>query len=419
LQNNLVFRFCVGFLLFSNYTVWADDNCIQNGPVDGYPFDIRNANVQVSQDALNQTMQNIYTHIHEEEATPDNIQRKEADGSIKRSYCLFHPASQAVYGTVIFFHGFSNRPEEMSKLASYLYNSGFNVYNPFLSKHYEVPGHTYWPKLLYRAGITPQSVGPDRILNAIQHPDISDFNVLFDNVPHESVGQNWTGWMDDAQRRFHELDPMPGPIYLVGLSLGSSIALNLGAIDGGNRIKGIVAHAPYLQEHDPTRRQQIMLGGPLDNQGLTLNGQDVSAASAAAQQALGATLFRADGSNFQSLSKIPTFLIGTESDISADTGRSWSLHSQIQNLTPGVAHHWYTYAANLNVGHAMTDPRDYPGFVDSAHGGGRNIQYKALYQETYDFLVNNVVDDFNMGQQGQRPKEQLPQVLPIQGADTD
>lgn len=62
-------------------------------------------------------------------------------------YYLLHNEGDSVYGTVIIFHGFSATTTQMSLLAQYLYENGFNVYQPALCGHYFNKPDQYWPKV--------------------------------------------------------------------------------------------------------------------------------------------------------------------------------------------------------------------------------------------------------------------------------
>lgn len=64
-------------------------------------------------------------------AVPGDIRRHEvysqsSRGKTPEPYCLFHAAGKAIYGTVVLFHGFNDRPHQQAKLASYLFHNGFD-----------------------------------------------------------------------------------------------------------------------------------------------------------------------------------------------------------------------------------------------------------------------------------------------------
>lgn len=63
-------------------------------------------------------------------------------------YYLLHDDGEEVYGTVLMFHGFSATTRQMGLLAQYLYDNGFNVYQPALCGHYFRNADKYWPKVL-------------------------------------------------------------------------------------------------------------------------------------------------------------------------------------------------------------------------------------------------------------------------------
>lgn len=362
---------------------------------------------KVSQDQLRKTLDRINARIQVEVDTDVSERRLDhVDGQFKQSYCLFHPAGDGgreILGTVLLFHGFSNRPEQMSKLASYLFHSGYNIYNVFLSRHYKAPGSKFWPKLLYRldqlhninnTNIDPTFAAKVQRIYEKQEPEL--FAQVFETGVRDQGGQAFDGWITDAKERLAQLDDLPGPVYVVGLSLGSAIALRLGVEDGGRRIKGIVAHGPYLQEKGEDRRKAIKFFGPVGMQNQVLNKQEFSGATAAAQHYLANSLFLDD--KLTALANVPTFMVMTDSDDSADTGRTKELQQKlVEKAGDRVKHLEFTYDGNAHVGHAMTDPRDY-----EENDGRRNFRYKALYQETLDFFVNQKIDGNHLYQHGLR-----------------
>jgi hypothetical protein len=60
-------------------------------------------------------------------------------------YYLLHKEGEHVYGTVLMFHGFAASTGQMARLAQYLFENGFNVYQPALCGHYY--NAKYWPKV--------------------------------------------------------------------------------------------------------------------------------------------------------------------------------------------------------------------------------------------------------------------------------
>lgn len=74
---------------------------------------------------------------------PNHPERREGASP----YYLLHGDGDAVYGTVLVFHGFSASTWQMSLLAQYLYENGFNVYQPALCGHYFLNPDKNWPKV--------------------------------------------------------------------------------------------------------------------------------------------------------------------------------------------------------------------------------------------------------------------------------
>jgi alpha-beta hydrolase superfamily lysophospholipase len=62
-------------------------------------------------------------------------------------YYLLHKEGEHVYGTVLMFHGFAASTGQMARLAQYLFENGFNVYQPALCGHYYNNPAKYWPKV--------------------------------------------------------------------------------------------------------------------------------------------------------------------------------------------------------------------------------------------------------------------------------
>jgi dienelactone hydrolase len=62
-------------------------------------------------------------------------------------YYLLHKEGEHVYGTVLMFHGFAASTGQMARLAQYLFENGFNVYQPALCGHYYNDPTKYWPKV--------------------------------------------------------------------------------------------------------------------------------------------------------------------------------------------------------------------------------------------------------------------------------
>jgi len=104
------------------------------------------ATITPTSDQIATATVNINTYLATINALGDNMRRHElysqteinAGRGIPQPYCLFHAAGQPIYGTVILFHGMADRPHQQGKLASYLFHSGFNIYNVFLADQFIV-----------------------------------------------------------------------------------------------------------------------------------------------------------------------------------------------------------------------------------------------------------------------------------------
>ncbi|MFW9951253.1 MAG: alpha/beta hydrolase [Candidatus Thorarchaeota archaeon] len=99
----------------------------------------------------------------------------------------------------LLLHGFTSCPFELRQLGDQLYNEGYTVSIPLL------PGHGTAPQDLKR--------------------------------------QSWTDWYEASKQALFELRKMCQTVYVIGLSMGGSIALHLAA---HYEVEGIVALAPGL-----------------------------------------------------------------------------------------------------------------------------------------------------------------------------
>lgn len=246
-------------------------------------------------------------------------------GGTPEPYCLFHKPLEPIYGTVILFHGFNDRPQQQAALASYLFHSGFNVYNAFLVNHWRVPGTAFWPKTAYRLDVlervktelekpenaaaiavlknhlespntSPEHAQPGTldeedtgILDQILAPaglsssDIKDawtdpggpsFRKLFnfDNGNLNSPTPDFLTFITDAQARLDDLKAMPGPVFISGLSVGGAVVLGLAEAEvaanpdpRNRRIRGVISQAGWLKSISDDTQSQVMLVGPLDD----------------------------------------------------------------------------------------------------------------------------------------------------------
>lgn len=395
---------------------------------------------------------------------PESARRRElyspsTRGQKPEPYCLFHAAGKAVYGTVVLFHGFNDRPHQQAKLASYLFHSGFNVYNVFLAHQYMVPGTEFWPKTVYKPEVlatvqgkmsapanqavlapimprlsagapTPEDLA---VLDSVLKPELSmgmlqeawadpagpAFQKLF--ASHQaSTGQSldesarqsdYLDYVREAQARIAEVTDLPGAVFVSGLSVGGTTALAAAAADGGKRVRGVMSHAPWLSPIDPAARTQLVFAAPLDENIRAVGGSypmqweshkiNFSPASVAANLALAAWTTRAE--NLRTLAAIPTAIIMTDAEDSADNTSTDKVHAALSQ-DPRVAglHVSAHYPKELKVGHALTDPENYPQEAKT------NLRFRALYQESFRFYTQGRIDKDNLMLTGQDPA--LPKV---------
>jgi esterase/lipase len=443
------------------------------GAQDGYVFTpARGATVVPSVAALDAVSARIRAHVASRRGLPylpAGADRDRAEGGPYRredeampgrypeSYCLFHAAGVPVTGTVLLFHGFNNRPHQQAKLASYLFATGFNVYNVLLSGHDALPARDAWPKLLYRKRILdavearlrddpslrrdflelladfgsgravprervhrtvdallPPPYTAEVLLEILEKPGARDFRELVEE------GTGWNAYLVEARARLDELSAMPGPIFLAGLSVGATVALELAAEDGGRRVSGVVASAPYLRSASTELRERLLLLGPVGDRldavlGLRdFNTSKFTAASprfpnaaATAHHALGSYLRGEE--RVRGLAKVPVLFVLTEADDSADNALTRSL---VDRLRDGPAPQVLSYPRAYAVAHALVDPEDYPDLeIPADRGGGRNRFWKSLYQEHLRFFSSGRADEINFLRGGEGDPS-LPRVLP-------
>ena len=412
-------------------------------------------------------MHKISVHLDRVNSIPGDMRRHEtysqsSRGQTPEPYCLFHAAGKAVYGTVVLFHGFNDRPHQQAKLASYLFHNGFNVYNVFLANHMMVPGTQHWPKTVYKPEVlatlqrklgAPENqavlqpllpriqagealsnddlAALDRVLSpelsvdtlksAWTDPGGQAWQKLFltrtpaanESLAQASASSDFMDFVRDASARIADLDSLPGPVFVGGLSVGGTVALAAAAADGGRRVRAVMSHAPWLQSIEPKNNLQVMLAGPLDEKIALAGGQypiawanhqiAFSPASIAADLALGAWTARPE--NVRKLATIPTAQIVTDDEDSADNTASGALHAAF-TMEPRVApmHVRFAYPKSLHVGHAMTDPENY---VDGpADTRGWNQYWRTLYQESFRFYTTGTISPDNVGQK--RPDANVP-----------
>lgn len=358
---------------------------------------------------LTQAQQAIEAHLEKVRSHPD--QRPGA-----HAYYRFHPPGVPIEGTVMIFHGFSMRPHQMSRLADYLFDNGFNFYQITLAGHDQLNPYKNWPQVdLKPAYAKPllQKVQQDPVLQAALNQKTAAGSVavgqqvalilrLFQVAPEiatfaEAIAQpnhpdfdkyfisSHAAFLQDAQQRLEELSSLPGPIYAVGLSVGGAVALGLAGSAGG-RIERVAAYAPLLKIYGENRRRFVQLTGPLDinESGWDPNLRFPVGALTAADYFGGEVCSAA---NVARLASTPAFITLTENEDAADIGTSEQFFADLGDRTQG---NWlHKYPASAMVPHAMVDP------VEVSQGMS-NLFWQSLYQETLRFLTTGKVNLENL-----------------------
>ena len=309
-------------------------------------------------------------------------------GQAMEPYCLFHKANAAVYGTVVLFHGYNDRPHQQAKLASYLFHTGFNVYNVFLANQYMVEGKDYWPRTTYRpdvlatlqaklanpanqatlapiiaqiqsgevtpstgAALSPEQVAAiDQVLSpelsysalqrAWQAPGGEDYKRFFNwhepvsGESTESAAQasDFYEYVRDAKARLDDLAQMPGPLFVGGLSVGGALAIAVAGSDDTHRVHGMMAHAPWLRSVDAKTTTQISVVGPLDQNIGAAGGEypirwanhGIAMSPANIAANLALGAWASQASNVQRLALVPTAMITTGAEDSADNTATYN-----------------------------------------------------------------------------------------------
>ncbi|MBD2122475.1 alpha/beta fold hydrolase [Trichocoleus sp. FACHB-262] len=362
---------------------------------------------------LAQTKQAIAAYVATIDANPDRR-------SGAYPYYLFHEPGQTVHGTILMFHGFSAKPHQMWRLAEYLFQNRFNVYQATLAGHAFALPNKYWPQVdlkpelaeplrrkvqqdpvlqNYFANLSanPSDRRPSAtqriallarllaieprlldIMQAITRPDDPDFERYFIS--------SHLDYLSEAKARLAELDALPGPVYTVGLSVGGAVALGLAATRP-DRIDRVVAYAPLLKVDGEEHRQYVNMAGPLDIKelGWDPNLQFPVGALTAADR-FGSS-FVLNPKQTRTLQNIPTFLVLTENEDAADVKTNQTFFQEIGGNHQG--HYSYLYPAQDLVPHPMVDPTEVSQNMS-------NRFWQSLYQETFRFLTQGKVNLDNM-----------------------
>ena len=346
-------------------------------------------------------------------------------------YYKFHDPGEPIYGTVIIFHGFSAKPDQMWRLADYLFANGFNVYQASLAGHSLIRPEVNWPQidlkpeyknplldtinqdpilrqLFYNLGEQPQrlSLGEKiaiagrilklnpillremiKALESVKDPDFDKFFI-----------SSHMDYLDNARQRLQELETMPGDIHTVGLSVGGATAIAL-AEDQPERVKKVVAYAPLLNPVETQAKEwQVSLVGTLDIKELGWD-QNLKFPVGCFSAAYRFGDFVRAQENVAKLNKAQIFLVLTENEDAADLETNQKFFKEIGGEAKG--NRYFLYEKSDLVPHPMVDPTE-------VSQGMSNYFWQNLYQETYRFLTTGDVVTSNMDKLEQ--SEDLPPV---------
>jgi pimeloyl-ACP methyl ester carboxylesterase len=377
---------------------------------------------------LDQSKQAIAAYIHSIDTNPD---RREG----AYPYYLFHEPGQPVLGTVLLFHGFSAKPNQMWRLADYLFRNGFNVYQPSIAGHPLIHPAKNWPQVDLKPEIAnplKEKAAQDPVLqtfitNLASNPEGAQLNPvqqaalvarlvqieprLLDIVKSieteddpdfdEYFISSHLDYLTNAKERLAEVASLPGAVYTVGLSVGGAAALALAAADP-DRVQKAVVYAPLLRVYGEQRRQYVNLTGPLDikEMGWDPNLLFPVGCFTAADRFGGSVVM--SPASIESLKKVPIFMVLTENEDAADIKTNQAFYEETGAEQDG--NQYYLYRAMDLVPHPMVDPTEVSQSMS-------NRFWQSLYQETFRFLTTGEVDIPNMGNLEQDPK--LPQVPPV------
>ncbi|HEY9884359.1 MAG TPA: hypothetical protein V6C98_12190 [Thermosynechococcaceae cyanobacterium] len=378
---------------------------------------------------LDQAKQAIAAYIRSIDSQPD---RREG----AYPYYLFHEPGQPILGTVMLFHGFSAKPHQMWRLADYLFQNGFNVYQPSIVGHSLVNPAKNWAQVDLKPEIAnplKAKVAKDPVLqtyfaNLASNPDVAaqpnplqqaalvsrlvnieprllDIVKSIETYDDPDFDEYFTSshleYLTHAEARLADIASIPGAVYTVGLSVGGAVALALAAANP-DRVQKSVVYAPLLRVYDEQRRQYVNLTGPLDIKEMGWDPNllfPVGCFTAADRFGGSVVMSRA---SLDALKKVPIFMVLTENEDAADIKTNQAFYEKTGAEHDG--NRYYFYRAMDLVPHPMVDPTEVSQNMS-------NRFWQSLYQETFRFLTTGDVDIPNMGNLKQDPK--LPQVPPV------
>ncbi len=348
-------------------------------------------------------------------------------------YAMFHQAGKPIRGAVLLFHGFSSRPHQMSVLAQYLFDNGYDVYLPNLYGQGFADPKASWAqtklKPAFQVAVTKkldeEGLGalirndPNRkqsddgglimklsfVANNPLNGDVAGALKAAGDYDDETrfqkfMDSNHGMYLTDAKERLAEIEGLAGPetnaaggaatpgvkkipIFTLGLSVGGAVALGLGEARK-DRLSGVVAYAPLLRQFSkttfPFAVEEFFVNGvgPLGTYNFSGWGPTFPMAAFTASNRFGSEVRE----RVRDMTDLPAFIVSTENEDGADN----KAQSDFYDALGGARNnYWYTYKANRKVPHPMVHPAQ-------VSQGMQNTAWKTLYRETLRFLVNGNVD---------------------------
>lgn len=383
--------------------------------------------VTVSQAQYDECIGRIDAYIAEKKADPEEIKHTPT--------FMFHKAGTLVRGLVITYHGFGQYPYDHRMIGRYLYDNGYDVLHTMLAGHF-YGGHK-WPSTklskAYGGDTVPQLVFQNaelRGLLADSNKDPTKIPVLINRLTQlspdfervmsaqtymNSLDQdedpNFASFFDSDHRDYavegtkflRMCDAYPGPVHVMGLSVGGAVALGVAALNP-ERVERCVTMAPLLElweQYPNTKRALVNYIGPLgvapDFEWDPKNPFPVSAFTAAGR--FGGSL--TSSTKFQNVFKskqVQMFMVLTELEDAADIPTNKKFFSDCGGRLSG--HHLFTYPKNYAVPHPLLDPT---GRSQRTY----NRYYKPMYQQFFQFLATGHVDTTPMF--GEKSESRLPE----------
>ncbi|MGK7942388.1 MAG: alpha/beta fold hydrolase [Crocosphaera sp.] len=376
---------------------------------------------------VNQCKQKMDAYIASIDQDPEH-----RDGAYP--YYQFHEPEKPIYGTVMIWHGFSAKPDQMWRLSDYLFRNGFNVYQCSLAGHAFINPGKNWPQIdlkpeykdplldeVRKDPILSQFLsnigGQSQPLSFIQRMSlfrrILKLNPLLLKDMIDALSSNkdpdfdkyfvssHLEYLNNARQRLEELATIPGDIYTIGLSTGGAVALALAA-EQPERVKKVVVYSPLLNPvEDQGKEWQISLIGTLDVKELGWDPNlQFPLGCFSAVNRFGDFVLSKETVN--KLKKIPTFLVLTENEDAADLKTNQNFFQQIGGEAND--HRYFLYDQSDLVPHPMVDPTE-------VSQGMTNYFWQSLYQETYRFLTTGDIQASSIDKVEQ--STELPLVPPV------